>query len=174
MRINREYREMIRVAALLHDYGKIGVPDAILKKPGRLTDAEFERVKEHAKRTEEILERIRFEGLYKEVPRIAGAHHEKIDGSGYPRNLKGDQIPLGARIIAVADFFEAVTSKRHYRDPIPLPVAKSMLKEASGSHFDPKVVEAFLRYCEHRDFATEKPSKTNVVPLHSKKRISIA
>ena len=116
-----EYTEMIRVAAALHDYGKIAIYDDILKKPGRLTPAEYETVKTHAAKTREILQQIRFEGIYQEVPAIAGAHHEKIDGTGYPNRLRGDSIPLGARIIAVADVFEALTSKRHYRDPMPLP-----------------------------------------------------
>ncbi|MEJ2038534.1 MAG: HD domain-containing phosphohydrolase, partial [Desulfosarcinaceae bacterium] len=103
-------RRAIRTAALLHDYGKIGVPDAILKKPGRLTRDEYEIVKTHAEKTRVILERINFSGELSQVPEIAGAHHEKADGSGYPQGLKGEEIPLGARIIAVADFFEAITA----------------------------------------------------------------
>jgi len=172
MGINREYREMIRVAALLHDYGKIGVPDSILKKPGRLTKNEYELVKEHARKTEEILERIHFEGVYQEVPRIAGAHHEKIDGSGYPNGLKEHQIPLGAKIIAVADFFEAVTSKRHYRDPMPDDVAISMLKEGRGTHFDRDVADAFLRYytqCEALEDIGK--GKRDVISLQTRKAL---
>ena len=146
MEMSQDYTEMIRVAALLHDYGKIGVPDAILKKNGRLTEDEYEIVKSHAQKTQEILQQINFEGLFRQIPEIAGSHHEKIDGSGYPRGLKGKEIPLGARIIAVADFFEAITSKRHYRDPMPFDVAFRLLREESGVHFDSKVVEAFMRY----------------------------
>jgi putative nucleotidyltransferase with HDIG domain len=142
----RDFREMIRVAALLHDYGKIGVPDAILKKEGRLTPEEYETVKTHSSKTREILEQINFQGIYRQVPEIAGAHHEKIDGSGYPDGLKGKDIPIGARIIAVADFFEAVTSKRHYRDPMPLEEAFRLLREGSGQHFDRWIVSAFIRY----------------------------
>ncbi len=171
MGVEREYRDMIPVAALLHDYGKIGVPDSILKKPGRLTEKEYEAVKLHARRTEEILERIRFDGVYKEVPRIAGAHHEKLDGSGYPRGLQGDQVPLGARIIAVADFFEAVTSKRHYRDPIPVAEAKTMLQERSGSHFDPEVVDAFFRYCDRPEAKMKEEANGNLIPFPSRKWI---
>ena len=137
---------MIRVAALLHDYGKIGVPDAILKKPGNLDSTEFEIVKTHAEKTKRILNQISFEGIYCQVPEIAGCHHEKIDGSGYPNGLKDDDIPLGAKIIAVADFFEAVTAKRHYRDPISLEKAFKMLESESGIHFDPNVVDAFFKY----------------------------
>ena len=140
------YREMIRVAALLHDYGKLGVPDAILKKDGKLTDEEYEVVKTHSDKTREILSQIHFEGIYCEVPEIAGAHHEKIDGSGYPKGLKGKDIPLGAKIIAVADYFEAITAKRHYRDPMALEQAFAMLRQGSGSHFEGRMVEALVSY----------------------------
>ncbi|HJV35385.1 GAF and HD-GYP domain-containing protein, partial [Geomonas sp.] len=139
-----EELEMLRVAALLHDYGKIGVPDAILKKNGRLTELEYEVVKTHCHKTRDILEQVNFEGIYRQVPEIAGAHHEKMDGTGYPKGLRGDDIPLGARIIAVADFFEAVTAQRHYRAPMRLEEAFSLLSEGSGNHFDPEVVEAFF------------------------------
>lgn len=146
--------EMIRVAALLHDYGKIGVPDAILKKNGRLSDLEYEIVKTHCHKTRDILEQVNFEGIYRQVPEIAGAHHEKIDGTGYPKGLRGKDIPLGAKIIAVADFFEAVTSQRHYRDPMPVHEAFRLLREGSGSHFDKKIVEALIG-CRMRAAAEE-------------------
>jgi HD-GYP domain-containing protein (c-di-GMP phosphodiesterase class II) len=150
MGLPNDYREMIRVAALLHDYGKIGVPDAILKKPGKLTSDEFEAVKTHAYRTREILEQVNFEGVFEQVPVIAGAHHEKLDGSGYPDGLKGDAIPLGAKIIAVADFFEAITSRRHYRNPMFYEKALLILQEKSGVCFDRKVVSAFIAYYRKR------------------------
>ena len=137
-------REMIRVAALLHDYGKIGVPDAILKKNGRLSELEYEIVKTHCHKTRDILEQVNFEGIYQQVPEIAGAHHEKVDGTGYPKGLKGNKIPLGAKIIAVADFFEAVTSLRHYRDPMPVQEAFRLLREGSGSHFEKSIVDALI------------------------------
>ncbi|WP_224982376.1 HD domain-containing phosphohydrolase [Geomonas agri] len=140
----RSEREMIRVAALLHDYGKIGVPDAILKKNGRLSDLEYEIVKTHCHKTRDILEQVNFEGIYREVPEIAGAHHEKIDGTGYPKGLKGKDIPLGAKIIAVADFYEAVTSQRHYRAPMPREAAFRLLREGAGSHFDKHIVDALI------------------------------
>jgi HD-GYP domain-containing protein (c-di-GMP phosphodiesterase class II) len=141
-----EYSEMIRVAALLHDYGKIGVPDAILKKEGRLTEEEYEIVKTHSGKTREILLQIHFEGIYCEVPDIAGSHHEKVDGTGYPRGIKGKDIPLGAKIIAVADYFEAVTAKRHYRDPMPLDEAFLALRGEIGKHFEKRFVEALIKY----------------------------
>lgn len=144
--LSKDYCEMIRVAALLHDYGKIGIPDTILKKPGRLTDEEFEIVKTHSEKTRRILEQINFEGIYSQVPEIAGSHHEKIDGSGYPDGLKFGEIPLGARIIAVADFFEAITARRHYRGPMPLQKAFTLLVEERSRRFDPDVVDAFCRY----------------------------
>lgn len=144
--LSQEYRELIRVAALLHDYGKIGVPDAILKKPGRLTREEYEIVKTHAMKSRHLLEQINFSGILRKVPEIAGAHHEKADGSGYPLGLKGNQIPLGSRIIAVADFFEAITAKRHYRDPLPLDVAFHLLEKERGIHFEERIVDAFKTY----------------------------
>jgi len=142
-----DYREMIRVAALLHDYGKIGVPDSILKKSGKLTPEEYEIVKTHAARTRDILNEVNFEGIFSQVPEIAGAHHERLDGSGYPNGLKGEDIPFGARIIAVADFFEAITAKRHYRNPMHLNNAFQLIKDESGKQFDKKIVDAFFSYC---------------------------
>jgi HD-GYP domain-containing protein (c-di-GMP phosphodiesterase class II) len=146
--LSREQREVISTAALLHDYGKIAVPDAILRKPGQLTPKERDLVKIHAEQTEKILSQISFEGIYRDVPAIAGAHHEKLNGSGYPRGLKGDEIPLGARIIAVADFFEAITAKRHYHEPMRKEKAIALLQSEAGVSFEPRLVEAFLRYFE--------------------------
>jgi len=146
MNLSKDYCDMMRVAALLHDYGKIGVRDSILKKEGKLSMEEHEEIKAHVEKTRKILEQINFEGIYKEVPYIAGSHHEKIDGSGYPKGLRGEEIPLGARILAVADFFEAITSKRHYRDPMPLDIAFGLLDKGSGTDFDKEVVEAFMKY----------------------------
>jgi HD-GYP domain-containing protein (c-di-GMP phosphodiesterase class II) len=147
---DNDFCEVIRVASLLHDYGKVGVKDSILKKPGRLTPEERLDVMKHVVKSREILERIHFEGIYADVPEIAGAHHEKLDGSGYPKGLKGDEIPYGARIIAVADVFEAITSKRHYRDPMPLNVAFAAMRMDIGIHFDKKCVEALIRYMKNK------------------------
>lgn len=141
-----DYTDMIRVAASLHDYGKIGVDDAILKKPGRLTDEEYKQIKTHAEKSRKILERISFEGIYIEVPRVASSHHEKLDGSGYPDGLVGDEIPLGAQIIAVSDVFEALTSKRHYRDPMPVEEAFNYLVNNIGNHFNKKCVIALINH----------------------------
>jgi len=167
--LSQQECEKIRVAALLHDYGKIAVPDAILKKPGRLSAREYEIVKDHANQTRQILEGIQFEGIYSEIPDIAGSHHEKIDGSGYPQGLCGPEIPRGAKIIAVADFFEAITAKRHYRDPMPLEVAIEELKKERGKHFDPLIVDAFLRYFEkvHANDTTILPTPSQTVSRES-------
>jgi len=151
MGLDKEYREMIRVAALLHDYGKIGVPDAILMAPRRLTDEEYETVKTHSEKSKSILDQVNFEGIFSQVPEIAGSHHEKLDGTGYPNGLKGDDIPLGAKIIAVADFFEAITAKRHYRDPMPFEEASALLREGVGNHFDEKIVSSFLKFYQRNN-----------------------
>jgi hypothetical protein len=161
LNLDKEYREMIRVAALLHDYGKIGVPDSLLKKPRRLTANEFEVIKTHAQQTQNILRQVNFQGVFSQVPEIAGSHHEKIDGSGYPNGLQGDEIPLGAKIIAVADFFEAITAKRHYRNPMPLEKATRLLSEESGHHFEEKIVNAFFSYY------SKSKQKLDVLPLAS-------
>jgi HD-GYP domain-containing protein (c-di-GMP phosphodiesterase class II) len=144
--LSRRFCQMIQVAALLHDYGKIGIPDAILKKPGKLTEREYEIVKNHSFKSRRILEQINFDGIFSQVPEVAGAHHEKFDGSGYPNGKKGEEIPLGARILAVADFFEAITAKRHYRGPMPLHEALDLLKQERGKSFDRKIVDAFFNY----------------------------
>ncbi len=144
----KDFCEMIRVASLLHDYGKIAVPDAILKKPGRLSVEEYTIVKTHSEKTREILDQINFEGIYHCVPEVAAGHHEKLDGTGYPNGLKGDQIPFGSKIIAVADFFEAITAKRHYREPMPIEVAFQVLREEGGAHFEEEIIEALIRHFE--------------------------
>lgn len=165
----KDYSEMIRVASLLHDYGKIGIPDAILKKEGRLTVDEYTQVKSHVEKTREILEQINFEGIYRQVPEVAGSHHEKIDGTGYPQGLKGSEIPFGAKIIAVADFFEAITAKRHYRGPMPIALAIKLLEERSGTHFERKVVKALIEYLNKNDYLLEEreaPRRTRLPRQH--------
>ncbi len=148
LHLDKEYTETVRLAALFHDYGKIGIPDSILKKEGPLSGDEYITIQSHAVKTREILEQIHFEGIYKDVPLIAGAHHEKMNGKGYPGRLKGDAIPLGSRIIAVADYFEALTAKRHYRNPMVIQEAISELKKASGHHLDKRIVDIFIPYIE--------------------------
>jgi HD-GYP domain-containing protein (c-di-GMP phosphodiesterase class II) len=160
--LSDEDSEMIRVAASLHDYGKIAIKDSILKKPGTLTPEEFQEIKVHAAKTREILEKIEFEGVFKQVPVIASCHHEKWNGTGYPSGLKFEEIPLGARILAVSDVFEAVTSRRHYRGPMPLDEAFGVLESSKGTHFEPRIVEAFVRYYKKEGkFVDSLPAETN-------------
>jgi len=150
MGLDTEYTEVVRLAALFHDYGKIGIPDSILKKKGPLTDEEYIEIQSHAKKTRELLEKITFEGSYQKIPKIAGAHHEHMDGSGYPDGLVGTEIPLGARIIAVADYFEALTAKRHYRSPMSMYSAVTQLILASGDHLDEEIVNIFVLLLEKK------------------------
>ena len=151
MSLPQELTEVIRVAAQLHDYGKIGIKDSILKKSGPLSGKEREEIKTHAVKTQDILSRINFAGAYQQVPFIAGSHHERLDGTGYPRGLKGEEIPLGARILAVADFFEAISAKRHYHEPQPFDTAIEMLKSESGHHLDENAVQALLNVLEREN-----------------------
>ncbi|OHD20260.1 MAG: phosphohydrolase [Spirochaetes bacterium GWB1_59_5] len=144
MGIPNDLKEVIRVASQLHDYGKIGIQDSILKKSGPLSIEEREEIKTHVVKTRKILEEISFSGMYRQVPFIAGSHHERLDGTGYPQGLKGKEIPLGARIIAVADFFEAITAKRHYHEPLSIDEAVKTLMAESGHHMDQTVIEALV------------------------------
>ncbi len=138
--------EILRVAAFLHDYGKIGIPDSILAKPGKLTEEEYAQMKRHPALTKEILGKIYLSDDYRGIPGLASTHHERLDGSGYPFGLKDGKIPLGGRIMAVADVFDAITSKRDYREGMPYPEALEQLREDVGKHFDPEVFDAFERY----------------------------
>jgi HD-GYP domain-containing protein (c-di-GMP phosphodiesterase class II) len=132
----------LEFGSLLHDIGKIGVPDAILRKPAKLTDEEWVRMREHPLHGQQILRDIKFlEG----AARVVAQHHEKWDGSGYPLGLKGEEIDICARIFAVADAFDAITSDRVYRKGRPYEAATQELDEWVGRQFDPKVVEAFHR-----------------------------
>ncbi len=134
--------ERIRYAGLLHDIGKIGVRDNVLLKPGPLSAEEFAQMRLHPQIGVNILAQIR--GLRDILPLIA-AHHERVDGNGYPSGLQGEQIPLGARILAVADAFEALTADRAYRPAMDPDQALQMLQRGSGHHWDATVVEAFVR-----------------------------
>ncbi|HXI73965.1 MAG TPA: HD-GYP domain-containing protein, partial [Pyrinomonadaceae bacterium] len=132
----------LEFGSLLHDIGKIGVPDAILRKPAKLTDEEWIRMREHPMHGQQILRGIKFlEG----AARVVAQHHEKWDGSGYPLGLKTEDIDICARIFSVADAFDAITSDRVYRQGRSYDAAAAELNEWSGRQFDPKVVEAFHR-----------------------------
>lgn len=145
---DRYMKDMI-VAAPLHDIGKIHIPDAVLNKPGRLSDDEFAIMKTHTTAGEELLKRAREElgesGYLNTAVEMAAYHHEWWNGRGYPYGISGEEIPLCARIMAVADVFDALTSKRCYKDAMPVEKAYAIIREESGTHFDPAVAEAFFR-----------------------------
>ncbi|MBI5369179.1 MAG: HD domain-containing protein [Planctomycetes bacterium] len=140
---SQEESERLRYAAIMHDVGKIGVPDAILLKPGKLSPEEFEEMKKHTVIGAKILGKAQSD-ILRLSETIALTHHEKWDGTGYPRKLAGEAIPLPGRITAVADVFDALTSRRCYKPPFSSEQAISIIREGSGKHFDPRVVEAFL------------------------------
>ena len=150
-----ERQEEIYMMGLLHDVGKIGVPDAVINKPGKLTDEEFAKIKTHPERGARILQNI------EEMPKLAtGArwHHERFDGKGYPDGLSGEDIPEEARIIAVADAYDAMTSHRSYRDVIPQNVVRDELVKGSGTQFDPRfakvmteIIDEDVDYRLHED-----------------------
>jgi putative nucleotidyltransferase with HDIG domain len=133
--------ENIKYAALLHDIGKIGIPDEIIKKPTRLTPEEFEIVRKHPVIGARIIKEI--ESLSPMVPIILH-HHERFDGKGYPDGLKGEVIPIGARIVHAADAYDTMVSARAYKDMLPAELAVSELRKNAGTQFDPKVVETFI------------------------------
>lgn len=155
MHLGENDMEVLRLAAMLHDIGKIGISDATLLKNGIFTAEERAEMNTHPSKTRVILDKFRFPRILRSVSDVACHHHEKIDGSGYPDGLTDDQIPLGSKIIAVADVFDAVTSQREYpkyvgqttmgQEPMSLMKAVLLLQEEAGSHFATEVVSAFLR-----------------------------
>ncbi len=154
--LNEEERQALRAASLLHDIGKLAVPEHIISKPGRLTPEEFEKMKIHPLVGAEILERVQFP--YPVVP-IVRAHHEKWDGTGYPYGISGEDIPIGARILAAVDCLDALASDRQYRRALPLDEAMKVVLAESGKAFDPKVVQVLAkRYVELEQMAQQKSS----------------
>ncbi len=147
MGMNSDFCEKMLYASPLHDIGKIGIPDAVLLKPAKLNDEEWEIMRSHTTMGYEILkdadnELINFAGS------IALYHHEKFDGTGYPGKIKGKDIPIEGRIVALADVFDALSSKRPYKEPWPLEKILDVIKKDSGTHFDPEVSEAFFSNIE--------------------------
>ena len=142
-----DYVELLVKAAPLHDIGKIAVSDTILQKPGKLTEEEFEAMKEHTtaggRIVAAVLKGIEEKGYIDIASQVAAFHHEKWDGSGYPNGLQGETIPLGARIMAVADVFDALVSKRCYKESMSASEAFRVIRESGGSHFDPELVRIF-------------------------------
>lgn len=144
MQMKPEEVDIIRQASLLHDIGKIGIKDHILQKEGPLTKEEYDEIKQHAKITYDILSKIYLSKYFKDVAKIASSHHEKWDGTGYFLGLKGEEIPLGGRILAVSDVFDAITSKRHYRSKMNIENALDIIVQGADKHFDKRIVDVFM------------------------------
>jgi len=145
MGLSPEDLERLQAAALLHDYGKIAVRDRFLQKPGELDDAEFAYMKAHAEKTGEFLSYLEFPPDMRDVPLIAAQHHERMDGKGYPNGLAGKDILPGARIVAAADVFDALTAPRYYKPAYALPKTLEIMDGMAGDHLDPKVMAAVHR-----------------------------
>lgn len=147
--VDAEYVRLIYQTSPLHDIGKVAIPDCILRKPGRFNDVEFAIMKTHAQAGAETLDAAlaRFpDAKFLRVAReIAATHHERWDGKGYPLGLAGEEIPLAGRIVALADVYDALTSKRCYKEPYIHSIARSIIIGDTGTHFDPDVVEAFIQ-----------------------------
>ena len=140
--IDEKFLKTLKIAALLHDIGKIGIPDGILRKPGKLTEEEWQIMKQHPMLGYKILKNIK---QLNDVAEIVLHHHERFDGTGYPVGLKGEEIPLGSRIFSVADTIDAMTSDRPYRKALSFEETAEELKKWSGRQFDPEVVNAFFK-----------------------------
>ncbi len=156
----------LEVSALFHDLGKIGVPDAVLKKPSRLTDEEFLEMKLHPSKSYEILQDF---PIFSKMAINAKYHHERFDGRGYPEGLKGEDIPLFSRIILIADTFDAMTSTRPYRKGLPFDVAFAELREFAGTQFDPMLVEKFISSMTKEQTKGEDTFKLQVIDGDFKK-----
>ena len=139
--LSEEDTKTLRIGGLFHDIGKIGIPDSILLKEARLTDDEYSQIKNHPSIGAHILQNAT---IFKDIIPIVKHHHERYDGNGYPGRLKGEEIPYFARIAAVADTFDAMTSKRSYRNALPLNVVKDEIEKCSGTQFDPEIAKVFL------------------------------
>jgi putative nucleotidyltransferase with HDIG domain len=142
LQVPHERRRWLRRGALLHDIGKLGVSNAVLDKPGKLDADEWEQVKAHARYSEEILSRL---GIFSELAFVAAAHHERLDGKGYPRGLSANEIPLETRIITVADIFDAITAERPYRGAIPIPESLAIMEKERGLAIDGDCLDALKR-----------------------------
>ena len=166
--VTAHFCRLIYLSSPLHDIGKIGVPDGVLLKPGRLSDREFDIMKTHTTIGAETLG-----AALREYPNaeflvvardIAAAHHERYDGEGYPAGLRGDEIPLAARIVALADVYDALISRRVYKGAFSHDVARSIIVEGSGSHFDPRIVDAFIAAEDKFQETTRQFQNTETTP----------
>jgi len=145
LNLDKKDKSLLEKAATLHDIGKIGIRDSVLQKEGKLTDEEYKHIQEHVRITHNILNKLYMSPDFRIITEMASSHHEKYDGSGYYRHLKGEEITLGGRILAVADVFDAITSKRHYRDKMPIKNVLNIIIEGSGKHFDPTLADTFMK-----------------------------
>lgn len=143
--LNEEEQQIIEYASMFHDLGKMGIPDQILLKPGRLTPKEEEIMREHPIKSTEIIQPLTEVSFFKNMVPGIRHHHERMDGEGYPDRIKGEQIPLSARIILIADTFDAMTTTRPYRKGSGSEYAYKELKQFSGRQFDPQLVQIFLK-----------------------------
>ena len=144
--LSEEELKTLRIGGLFHDIGKIGIPDKILLKTDKLTDDEYSEIKNHPSIGAHILGEAT---IFKDIVPIVKHHHEKFDGRGYPSGLKGEEIPYMARIAAIADTFDAMTSRRSYRDALDLQYVKDEIKKCEGTQFDPQLAEIFLDILEN-------------------------
>lgn len=157
--------EVLNAAALMHDIGKIGVPEVVLFKDGRLDDEEYKIIQTHALQTLNILDKIHFVREQNEIPMMSATHHERIDGKGYPLGLVGDDIPELGRVMAVADIFDAITSRRHYRDRMEFKRAMRVMDEESeGGHIQPEFLQAFKNLKLSRIVEILELDNTELVP----------
>jgi len=145
LRLHQDFIEQIKSAALIHDIGKLGVPDRILRKPGPLTEEEWAIMKQHPNIGADLIKDLE---IYVDIVDIVRYEHERWDGSGYPKGLRGEEIPLGARIVAVADIYNALITDRPYRPAYSHEEALRMIREMRGVTLDPKVVDAFFSVIE--------------------------
>jgi len=153
--LSPERRRWLKRGALLHDVGKLGVSNTILDKPGKLDAEEWAAVQRHAEFTENILSRI---SAFAELALVAGAHHERLDGKGYPKGLKAEQIALETRIITTADIFDAITAARPYRGAIPIPKTLDIMAETVGTAIDADCFAALNRVIERLELPVPQPA----------------
>jgi HD-GYP domain-containing protein (c-di-GMP phosphodiesterase class II) len=176
--ITPEFVRLIEISSILHDIGKVGVEDSVLLKPGRLTPLERRRMQRHANIGGQCLldieQRLGSSNFLQMAREIAFYHHERWDGLGYPRGLKGEQIPLAARIVAVCDVYEALASKRIYKDPLPHDQCVEYIRQQAGKHFDPRIAETFVQVAAQfqqiaRQYANPIPAEGSAAEADAKK-----
>ena len=168
--LDKETTETISQAAMLHDIGKIGIRDSVLQKKGKLTPEEYRQIQEHVRITHDILSKIAAKSeSFKSVVEIASSHHEKFNGQGYFRHKDGSHIPLGGRILAVADVFDAITSIRHYRDRMPIQDAVQIIKDGADTHFDKRITDVFLSVSSDKIIDVILFDSNSILDLNSRK-----